>query len=66
VSRILVRLGGDVNPDVGDDKETNCVAVHPGRASVNTIEIPDGLKPRDQVIVSDMSPRDRSLRIRLN
>jgi len=37
-----------------------------GRASVNTIEIVDGLKVGDTVILSDMSAQDLHDRIRLN
>lgn len=37
-----------------------------GRSSVNTIEIVEGLKPGDQVILSDMSAWDAFERIRLN
>jgi HlyD family secretion protein len=37
-----------------------------GRASVNTIEILDGLKLGDKVILSDMSSMDSQERIRLN
>ena len=37
-----------------------------GRSSVNTIEIVDGLKPGDRVILSDMSPWDANDRIKLN
>jgi HlyD family secretion protein len=35
-----------------------------GRASVNTIEVLDGLKVGDQVVLSDMSEHDQSQRIR--
>ena len=49
-----------------DGKEAARVSVRLGRASVNTIEIVDGLKPGDQVILSDMSQQDQSSRIRLN
>ena len=38
---------------------------HLGRSSVNTIEIVDGLKVGDQVILSDMSAWDAHNRIRL-
>jgi HlyD family secretion protein len=41
------------------------VQVKLGRSSVNTIEILDGLKPGDQVILSDMSAQDQFDRIRL-
>jgi HlyD family secretion protein len=37
-----------------------------GRSSVNTIEIVDGLKPGDRVILSDMSQWDSNERIKLN
>jgi len=37
-----------------------------GRSSVSTIEIREGLKPGDQVILSDMSANDGYDRIRLN
>ena len=37
-----------------------------GRSSVNTIEIIDGLKPGDRVILSDMSQWDSNGRIKLN
>src|SRR3954447_12472665 len=37
-----------------------------GRASVNTIEVRDGLKVNDRVILSDMSQYDSYPRIRLN
>jgi HlyD family secretion protein len=37
-----------------------------GRSSVNTIEIKDGLKVGDRVILSDMSQWDAYDRIRLN
>jgi HlyD family secretion protein len=47
-------------------KEAVRIQVKLGRASVNTIEIVDGLKPGDQVILSDMSAQDGYDRIRLN
>jgi HlyD family secretion protein len=37
-----------------------------GRSSVNTIEIMEGLKVGDRVILSDMSAQDQHNRIRLN
>jgi HlyD family secretion protein len=37
-----------------------------GRSSINTIEILDGLKPGDQVVLSDMSAWDGRHRVRLN
>lgn len=42
------------------------VAVRLGRASVNRIEVVDGLKAGDQVILSDIPAQDQSERIRLN
>lgn len=47
-------------------KEAARVQVKLGRSSVNTIEIVDGLKVGDQVILSDMSAYDNQNRIRLN
>lgn len=49
-----------------DGKEAQRVNVSLGRASVNNIEIVDGLKVGDQVILSDMSAQDAYNRIRLN
>jgi HlyD family secretion protein len=49
-----------------DGKEAYRVTVSLGRSSVNTIEVVDGLKPGDQVILSDMSAQDAFDRIRLN
>jgi len=49
-----------------DSKEAQRVAVTLGRSSVNTIEVVDGLKVGDQVILSDMSSQDSFNRIRLN
>ena len=37
-----------------------------GRASVNTIEVLEGLQPGDQVILSDMSQYDAFDRVQLN
>jgi HlyD family secretion protein len=48
-----------------DGKEADRVAVTLGRSSVNTIEIVDGVKVGDQVILSDMSAWDTHNRIRL-
>ncbi len=42
------------------------VTVQLGRSSVNTIEIVNGLRPGDQVVLSDMSAWDQYERIRLN
>ena len=49
-----------------DGKEANRVQVRIGRVSVSTVEILSGLKPGDQVILSDMSQYDTADRIRLN
>jgi HlyD family secretion protein len=49
-----------------DGKEATRVQVKFGRASVNAIELLDGLKLGDKVILSDMSAQDRFSRIRLN
>jgi HlyD family secretion protein len=48
------------------DGEAVRMPVHFGRSSVNTIEILDGLKEGDQVILSDTSAYDSHDRIRLN
>jgi HlyD family secretion protein len=50
----------------GDGKYANKVKVVLGKSSVNTIEIKDGLKVGDQVILSDMSAYDSYDRIKLN
>jgi HlyD family secretion protein len=49
-----------------EGKEAERVQVTLGRTSVSTIEIVDGLKVGDQVILSDMSAQDAFNRIRLN
>ncbi len=49
-----------------DGKGATRVTVKLGRSSVNTIEVLDGLKVGDQVILSDMSNQDQNPRIRLN
>lgn len=46
--------------------EANRIQVKLGRSSVNTIEVVEGLKVGDQVILSDMSAHDAHNRIRLN
>ena len=48
-----------------DGKEAVRVPVKLGRTSVATIEIVEGLKVGDQVILSDMSAMDGHNRIRL-
>jgi len=52
-----------LSPDGG---EATRVPVQLGRSSVNTIEIVQGLKPGDRVILSDMSPWENTDRVRLN
>ncbi len=49
-----------------DGKGATRTTVKLGRSSVNTIEVTDGLKVGDQVILSDMSAQDQNPRIRLN
>jgi len=49
-----------------DGRYANRVKVTFGRSSVNTIEVKDGLKVGDKVILSDMSAYDSYDRIRLN
>jgi len=49
-----------------DGKGAARVTVKLGRSSVNTIEVVDGLKVGDQVILSDMSAQDQNPRIRLD
>jgi len=49
-----------------DGKYANKVKVTFGRSSVNTIEVKDGLKVGDRVILSDMSAYDAYDRIKLN
>jgi HlyD family secretion protein len=49
-----------------DGKGAARVTVKLGRSSVNTIEVVEGLKVGDQVILSDMSGQDDKPRIRLN
>src|SRR5580692_9536399 len=49
-----------------DGKEAQRVPVTLGRSSVNNIEVMEGLKVGDQVILSDMSAQDAYNRIRLN
>jgi len=49
-----------------DGKGAERVAVRFGRASVNTIEVVDGLKEGDRVILSDMAAQDQYPRVRLN
>jgi HlyD family secretion protein len=62
---------GQENSTVGlfrlsENGEAVRVSVQLGRSSVNTIEIINGLRPGDQVVLSDMSAWDQYERIRLN
>ncbi len=50
---------------VADDDTAHRTPVKFGRASVNTIEVLDGLQPGDRVILSDMSTYDSNDRVRL-
>jgi HlyD family secretion protein len=49
-----------------DGKGATRVTVKLGRSSVNSIEVLDGLRVGDQVVLSDMSAQDQNPRIRLN
>jgi HlyD family secretion protein len=49
----------------GGGKEAVRTTVRLGRSSVNTVEIVDGLKAGDVVILSDMSRYDRSEKVRI-
>jgi HlyD family secretion protein len=49
-----------------DGKGATRTTVKLGRSSVSSIEVVDGLKVGDQVILSDMSAQDQNPRIRLN
>jgi HlyD family secretion protein len=65
-------VSGDPEATIGlfkiepDGKGADRVNVKLGRASVNTIEVRDGLKVGDRVILSDMNRYDQYSRIRLN
>src|ERR1700757_4982351 len=48
-----------------DGKEASRITVKMGRASVNSIQVLEGLRERDVVILSDMSRWDNAERIRL-
>jgi multidrug efflux pump subunit AcrA (membrane-fusion protein) len=49
-----------------DEKEATRVQVRIGRVSVQAVEILDGLKPGDKVILSDMTAWDGYDRLRMN
>jgi HlyD family secretion protein len=63
---------GQANSDVGlfkldeDGRNATRATVKLGRTAVNTIEVLEGLKVGDQVILSDMSAQDQSERIHLD
>jgi HlyD family secretion protein len=65
-------VSGEQNTTIGlfkidpDGKGATRVNVKLGIASVNTIEVKEGLKVGDRVILSDMSQYDSYQRIRLN
>ena len=48
-----------------DGREATKVTVKLGRTSVNQVEVIEGLKPGDKVILSDMSQYDTFDRVRL-
>jgi beta-lactamase regulating signal transducer with metallopeptidase domain len=50
---------------VKDGTEAERVEVKLGRVSVNTIEVLDGLKEGDKIILSDMSPYDNADRVHI-
>jgi multidrug efflux pump subunit AcrA (membrane-fusion protein) len=49
-----------------DGKEANRIQIRIGRVSVQTVEIVEGLKIGDKVVLSDMSAWDGQDRLRLN
>ena len=49
-----------------DGVHASRVQVKLGRTAVTTVEIIEGLKPGDQVILSDMSAQDAFDRVQLN
>ncbi len=72
----IAYLGRPVNSQQGgrttlfkleeDGKFASRVAVTFGRSTVNSIQVVDGVKPGDQVILSDMSGQDQFNRIAIN
>lgn len=64
---VSAQAGGDISlfRMMADGKEAERVRVKVGRVSVNTVEVVDGLKVGDRVILSDMSAMDGYDRIRL-
>jgi len=50
---------------INDGKEAERIVAKFGRSSVNTIEVLDGLKEGDKVIISDISSLDSAYRIHL-
>lgn len=65
---VIGTAGGNISlfKVTADGREAYRVKVRLGRASVNTIEILEGLQVNDRVILSDMSARDSFDHIRLN
>src|SRR5258708_16373931 len=57
---------GSLFPIDADGKGADRVPVRFGPASVNAIEIADGLKAGDRVILSDMAAQEQTARVRLN
>ena len=55
-----------VQAGAGRQRKRLAIQVKLGRTSVNTIEVLEGLKVGDQVILSDMTAQDAHNRIRLN
>jgi len=49
-----------------DGKTATCVSVKLDRSSVNTIEVVEGLKEGDDIILSDTANYDNPEQIRLN
>lgn len=58
-------VSGSVFRIVNDGKEAERVVVKFGRCSVSAIEVLDGLKEGDKVIISDLSNIDKAYRIHL-
>jgi multidrug efflux pump subunit AcrA (membrane-fusion protein) len=64
---VSAQAGGEISlfKMTPDGKEAARVRVKVGRVSVNTVEVVEGLKVGDHVILSDMSAMDGYDRIRL-
>ena len=61
----LRRSTGDELSEVREGKAARRVQAKLGRASVNAIEVVQGLKPGDKVIISDVSQWDGQERLRI-